>query len=639
MTTTPSPTAQPTQDHTSQQPGPNTNNSSPHTKDDSDSEPTPASSTRDNTPPGGVNDPSRAEQDALDNAVPRDENGDPTRPPNPNDGNWIERINGDGSNTPGRNNNCVDTTLSTVDTYAGTPTAAGARTPDPDNDGTPSDRGERGGRDRIENTLGARFNDLGNGRDAYNRLENTLRNNGHGSQAVIITQDANGRAHAWNAVNHNGKITYIDAQTGQRSPHPLHNGNNGVFAIPLDPDRRPVAAGGDNRSGNSDQQGHASDGPTGRADRRPESAPTDTHRRAPAEPAGQSPDAQKDADDKPQHPRDDPQRTNHPRLTEPETVDSTHYGMEPMRDQQNVRQTNDVRQMDMDPVHQQLNDWLTPIPREDGSGETRVPLVDALKACSPPRPDDPDHKPVVLRHDDLKNLLPGFEDMHPGERGAVVASLARLSLKFHESHAVGASPEPQDGYPSRGPAKHASAGWAANRRDAEINQGLEDELGGIGKSLKDAGEHRPDFTGRNYATVEVYDPVSKQISYVVDSSYPGEDNKHSEKNILDYLDSLNAECDKDKQYEPISMFTDREPCGRGSGYRNCAALISQRMSNVDVFYGTGYRKDADVVDAGQAPQGGHKGRFEQDLIKNNYALGKIWIRAMKDGGLANTGPE
>ncbi|MGW4648546.1 toxin glutamine deamidase domain-containing protein, partial [Kitasatospora sp. NPDC004289] len=60
------------------------------------------------------------------------------------------------------------------------------------------------------------------------------------SQAVIITTDKDGRSHAWNAVNHNGTITYIDAQTGRRSPQPLHNGDNGVFAIPLDPNRTPT---------------------------------------------------------------------------------------------------------------------------------------------------------------------------------------------------------------------------------------------------------------------------------------------------------------------------------------------------------------------------------------------------------------
>ena len=131
--------------------------------------------------------------------------------------------------------------LSTVDTYAGNPTAAASRTPDLDADGNPSDRGEKGGRDRIENTLGARFSDLGNGRDAFNSLENTLRNSGHGSQAVIITQDANGRAHAWNAVNHNGKIVWIDTQSGEVSEKPLHiDQAKHVWHIPLDADRNPI---------------------------------------------------------------------------------------------------------------------------------------------------------------------------------------------------------------------------------------------------------------------------------------------------------------------------------------------------------------------------------------------------------------
>ncbi|WP_030989500.1 toxin glutamine deamidase domain-containing protein [Streptomyces sp. NRRL S-1813] len=104
-------------------------------------------------------------------------------------------------------------------------------TPHPD--GTPSGRGENNGRVRIENTLGARFHNYGNGRDAFHRLESDLRNSGLGSQAVANTQGRNGRAHAWNVVNHYGKITYIDAQTGQRSNKPLHDGDNGVHAIPL----------------------------------------------------------------------------------------------------------------------------------------------------------------------------------------------------------------------------------------------------------------------------------------------------------------------------------------------------------------------------------------------------------------------
>ncbi|MGW4807376.1 toxin glutamine deamidase domain-containing protein [Kitasatospora sp. NPDC004272] len=189
--------------------------------------------------PGGLIEPGERERQRVEDAVPRDAEGRPLRHPDP-EGDWPGAVNGD-PNEPGRRNNCVDVALATVDTYSGHPTPAAARTPDHDADGNPSDRGERGGRDRMENALGARFSDLGDGPAAYRRLEDTLRREGHGSQAVIITRDADGRAHAWNAVNHRGKITYIDAQTGRRSDRPLHDGENGVFAVPLGADRRPAA--------------------------------------------------------------------------------------------------------------------------------------------------------------------------------------------------------------------------------------------------------------------------------------------------------------------------------------------------------------------------------------------------------------
>ncbi|WP_344557631.1 toxin glutamine deamidase domain-containing protein [Kitasatospora saccharophila] len=189
--------------------------------------------------PGGLIEPGERERQRVEDAVPRDAEGRPLRHPDP-EGDWPGAVNGD-PNEPGRRNNCVDVALATVDTYSGYPTPAAARTPDHDADGNPSDRGERGGRDRMENALGARFSDLGDGPAAYRRLEDTLRREGHGSQAVIITRDADGRAHAWNAVNHRGKITYIDAQTGRRSDRPLHDGENGVFAVPLGADRRPAA--------------------------------------------------------------------------------------------------------------------------------------------------------------------------------------------------------------------------------------------------------------------------------------------------------------------------------------------------------------------------------------------------------------
>ncbi|WP_246511840.1 toxin glutamine deamidase domain-containing protein [Kitasatospora gansuensis] len=224
----------------------------------------PATADRPAGSPGGILDPTERDHQRVNDATPHNPDGTPVRHPDPNEGNWPGAINGDDPNAPGRNNNCVDTALATVDTFDGNPTPAGARTPDHDANGNPSDRGERNGRDRIENALGAKFNDMGDGPAAYRRLEDTLRQNGHGSQAVIITTDADGRSHAWNAVNHNGAITYIDSQTGQRSDKPLHNGDNGVFAIPLDPDRNPTE-------------------PTPHADPDHNS---DNDRRAPEEPAG-----------------------------------------------------------------------------------------------------------------------------------------------------------------------------------------------------------------------------------------------------------------------------------------------------------------------------------------------------------------
>ncbi|WP_157531775.1 MULTISPECIES: toxin glutamine deamidase domain-containing protein [unclassified Kitasatospora] len=200
----------------------------------------PATADRPLDSPGGYIDPTDRDQKRVDDEFPRNPDGTPVSHPDPNEGNWVAAVNGDDPNAPGRNNNCPDTALAVVDNLSGNPTPAAARTPDYDADGNPSDRGDRNGRDRIENAFGAKFNDMGDGPEAFRRIEDTLRQNGHGSQAVIITTDNDGRSHAWNVANHNGTITYIDGQTGQRSDQPLHNGDNGVFAIPLDRDRNPT---------------------------------------------------------------------------------------------------------------------------------------------------------------------------------------------------------------------------------------------------------------------------------------------------------------------------------------------------------------------------------------------------------------
>ncbi|MEU1854155.1 toxin glutamine deamidase domain-containing protein [Streptomyces sp. NPDC019990] len=511
--------------------------------------PTPASETRNTNPPGGVIDPTRDEQDALENSVPRDENGDPTRPPDPADGRWVERINGEGRDAPGRSNNCVDVALSTVDTYAGNPTAAASRTPDPDADGNPSDRGEKGGRDRIENTLGARFSDLGNGRGAFDRLENTLRDSGHGSQAVIITQDANGRAHAWNAVNHNGKITYIDAQTGQQSSKPLHSGDHGVFAIPLDANRQPTPPS---------TAGATSRPDTARTpDREAPNAPRGSDRRPPDDPAGAI----------------EEERRPHP---ERESPDQRHSRQPPDEKQAELRRTNPVYRIEHDYVDQRMRDWA-----KDGS------LAEALRiaAGDSAHPDGKDsYNPRVLTDRQLQDVLPGFDQLNRGERMAVISTLARLSHTFHQEYGVTSNPVQTNGK-SRGGELHENRG-------PDFAKAL---LAEVSNPSEHTGKHTPDLTGRNYAVLETVDSDGN-IRYVVDSS-EGQGGSHSERSLYNWMDQVNK---GDKKFAVTALYTEREPCGDRKGalgaQRNCSKLLTDRLKGIPVYYSTTYRAHEAAID-------------------------------------------
>ncbi|MFD5097775.1 toxin glutamine deamidase domain-containing protein [Streptomyces albidochromogenes] len=603
---------------------PSPNSSTPNTPHQSEATSTPASATRDNTPPGGVTDPTRAEQDALENSVPRDENGDPIRPPDPANGPWVQNINGSGPDTLGRNNNCVDTALSTVDTYSGNPTAAGARTPDLDANGNPSDRGEKGGRDRIENALGARFSDMGNGRDAFNRLENTLRQSGHGSQAVIITQDANGRAHAWNAVNHNGKITYIDAQTGQQSSKPLHSGNNGVFAIPLDSNRQPVTP--HQRADDGTQpQWAASETPTG------------ADRRAPDEPAGTDPDKTNESpDDEGEKPNTGtaPERLGSTPFDEDQKSDHLHYGVAGDPAQQDFREHRSIQQIDLDPVYDTLRDFAN----NDNAG-----LRDLL---------DGSRNGTTWSRDDLANRIPGFNDLNRGQQAAAVGVLARLSNDFHMNQGVGASPyrregdqsayhwsESQDATEAREPHRKRDINRQTNfpGNDAEkyrdsraavaaANGKLFSEVVGsdapsasntqrtrdhlnrtytedVADQIVDATKDmKPNFLGRNFAVMEVYDPDTNQTHYVADSSfsYVGPRPDHSEPHLGGWIERLNEDRAANGQNPlvPAHLYTEREPCGHPSkskGHADCGGYIRAYLpKEMGTTYATAYRKGEQV---------------------------------------------
>ncbi|MFJ4370487.1 toxin glutamine deamidase domain-containing protein [Streptomyces chartreusis] len=595
-------------------------------QDPSHPDPLPATATRDTTPPGGVTHPTPAEQQSLENSVPRDENGDPTRPPDPADSPWVRNINGDGADSPGRNNNCTDVALSTVDTYAGNPTAAAARTPDPNPDGTPSDRGEKAGRDRIENTLGARFSDMGNGRGAFNRLENTLRNSGHGSQAVIITQDANGRAHAWNAVNHNGRVTYIDAQTGQQSSKPLHSGNNGVFTIPLDPNRQPVAP--EQRSDDGTQ-------PQPKA-----SEATGAPRRAPEAPAGTDPGETEDSwDDEGDNTGDttgkDPERLGSTPFEEDQKPEHQHYGVAGDQAQRDFREHRDIRQIDLDPVYDTLRDFAN----NDNAG-----LRDLLEGSK---------NGTTWRRDDLADRIPGFNDLSRGQQAAAVGVLARLSNDFHMNQGVGASPYRRDddqsayrwseseetqeareahrardekrqtNFPGNDAEKFRDSRAAvaaasgkpfsevdgSNAASASPTQRTRHHLDqAYGESVADqivdsTKDLKPNFSGRNFAVMEVHDPETGQTHYVADSSFShaGPRPDHSEPHLGGWIERLNEDraAKGQEALVPTHLYTEREPCGHPSeskGHADCGGYIRAYLpEEMGTTYATAYRKGEQVA--------------------------------------------
>ncbi|PJN29116.1 hypothetical protein CG736_00620 [Kitasatospora sp. CB02891] len=591
----------------------------------------------------------------LESRVPRNPDGTPQRHPDPN-GDWPGAVNGDGHRAPGRDNNCLDVALSTADTYSGNPTAAAPR-----RDG--GSEGERGGRDRAESQLGAPFRDMGNGDPAFRRIEDRLRQDGHGSQAVIITQDADGRAHAWNVVNHNGRITYLDNQTGQRSDKPLHDGDHGVFAITLDPDRRPTNEHGANEHGGSEN----GTGDHSTADRRPEDPAGKNKAEDDPEGGAAKKKAKHDGDGNaaagPSHdgshdntPKTDKQVVDERRANDPDhpihEADRTEehlgpkegtkdeiYGVKPDDAQQALRQSNDVRQLDMDHVYDRLNDWAT-------SGDLGS-VLDNSKAGNP----------KTFNRKDLEDALPGFKEMSPGEQGAAVAAMGRMSDEFHKNHGVGASPEAMS-YPynadprvpgtapgeadqaSRGGVDHSTSKGEAGLKQSQDYQDVRKEIKeAFGKrsiqgAVAQAG-HRPDLTGRNYAVIEVYDPKTKQVSFVVDSSVPpstpraGITPLHSETHLGGWMDHLKATRDQKDQPEVLSLYTEREPCGIGKGHADCSGYLSRDQTGVPVYYATGYRTDPNAGATLPAGQLTAKQKMDRDFGDHVAEVGRAWMEMEK----------
>ncbi|MCL6298106.1 toxin glutamine deamidase domain-containing protein [Streptomyces kronopolitis] len=520
-------------------------------------EPTPASETRNREHPGGLEGPTDEHQQHVEDSIPRDENGAPQRHPDPDDGNWLDSINHPGPDAPGRNNNCVDSALAAADTYSGNPTAAAHRTPDHNPDGTPSDRGESNGRDRIENTLGGRFHDYGDGNDAFHRLENDLHNSGHGSQAVIITQDRNGRAHAWNAVNHHGTVTYVDAQTGQRSNTPLHNGDNGVHAIPLDPDRRPVHDGSQHGDSQGSDSGH--DGGSRHDDGSGHDRDGQGERRPAAEPAGS--DGNKRERSPGDMEIDDGDHTKRPRRDEED--DSDELSDAP----------SDVDMSDADDDHDDDHDPdgerrppTDPDDEHDGDhdSENSDHDSDSDDEYDGRLRDEPDTTPFsASRGQELVDSQQ--QDWDDSDLGRMVER-ARLDHEYFHTYAV--------------------PGSAADQHSGQNNFGLAPSANYAAfRYVVEPGSTEYVMLARSFGT-------SGNVTKVDDQPWTGK-SKHSERAAIEYLQHMQSTLPDGQRIRVTEVYTERAPCAQ----KGCASLMYRVLGKVPTTHtlphpddGTGARE-------------------------------------------------
>ncbi|GIH70587.1 toxin glutamine deamidase domain-containing protein [Sphaerimonospora thailandensis] len=177
--------------------------------------------------PGGLAEPDPQSQVRLAQAVGG-------RFPDPR-GTWIRLINAEGpTEDPFRATNALDCSLAVMSTWHGEPVVAARRYPEYDTVGRPLLTGEIGGVARAEEWLGHRFEYVGHGRRAYVAIAQRLVFGGHGASAVLITRWPTGGSHAWNAVNCNGEVLWIDAQRGHMAVEPPYEEVTGVFSVVID---------------------------------------------------------------------------------------------------------------------------------------------------------------------------------------------------------------------------------------------------------------------------------------------------------------------------------------------------------------------------------------------------------------------
>ncbi|WP_330356488.1 toxin glutamine deamidase domain-containing protein [Streptomyces chartreusis] len=728
--------------------------------------------------PGGLTEPDPADQQALADAVPRNDDGTPERFPDPH-GPWSQLQNDGGNTVPGRSNNCADCSRSFLETWYGNPQVSAPRTVDTDANGNPDYWSpEDNANDNQIRWTGASHAYAGPGGDpnTANNIASVLQQSGPGSAAIVQVDWPGGGGHAFNVVNHDGNIVWIDTQSGDVSDQPLHlDQAEHVWHIPLDANRNPIdttqpAQGSEHSQQGTDTPQEGSDGtqqnpssqtpahtpdtaqesnsspandrdktspsPSGKD---PRTTETDTHnpdRTSPAapdaqatppgeradtdtrstDPRGQDPSSGKpDADGRtdtkgdtttrpdreadttrddarhqgPQNPAGQDAHQNddhsdskgddttkdpddHPytdphdrgtsdtadesrRVTEdgPDSdVSRTHetregdkskeYGLEPDTLQQRLRREQHVHRVELDRVHDRLDRWAE-------SGD----LANVMRATTGTGPNAHPDGTRTFTRDQLSSSLPGFGDLSRGEQQAVVASLARLSLSFHQEHAVGRSPEripypyrnegesdPGKDTPDRGAKlSRESLGVRLHRmamnamfKKAEFKNLPDDKL-------KEIRRHGPDFSGKNYAVLEVQGPPPKNdVHYIVDSSVPANQNlkgvqpRHSERHLLDWLKRMDPD---GSNYKPLGLYTEREPCGVGQGHAKCSdTLRDQRLKGIPIHYSTTYRDDpvgvgirSEMADEKKDTLKEMKGMSEQDSKK---LAEKVWREHYKD---------
>ncbi|MBF6412285.1 toxin glutamine deamidase domain-containing protein [Nocardia cyriacigeorgica] len=206
--------------------------------------------------PGGLRPVEPEFQQAVENAVPRDSNGEPLVHP-PVNHSWVDEINDGGPwADSGRGINCVDATRAGLSTYYGDPQAAAARMLETDEFGRPDWAGEIDGISNMEEWAGARYSYTGTGDDGLDEAMQRVADAGPGASAAVLVEWAptdppeidpdtglpcDPGSHQLALINDNGRVLWVDFQTRTITDYfPFGEGVGDVWAITMDSDRNPV---------------------------------------------------------------------------------------------------------------------------------------------------------------------------------------------------------------------------------------------------------------------------------------------------------------------------------------------------------------------------------------------------------------